>query len=157
MNIVVRKAEKTDSSSIAEMYSRCFEREKMHEIWVEANMNAFPRYAYYVAEQNAKPVGYACWVVKSGFRDRAVVELEQVGVLPQYSGKGIGKSLLLQSFEKFREHLMGLSIEVKAVYVTTREGNFAEDLYTKLFNIERQGVIKNYGSGDEVVLFGPCV
>ncbi len=74
-------------------------------------------------------------------------------VLPSFSGKGIGKELLCRSYDLFKLHLLCLGFGVKAVYMTTREGNFAESLYSKVFGVERHGVIKNYGSGNEVILF----
>lgn len=153
MDLVIRPASGGDLPTLVNVYGQCFPREKLHEVWVRANLAAFPRCKYYVAEADGEVVGYACWAVRAGFRDLSVVELEQVGVLPRYAGKGIGKSLLRDSFVMFEGHLEELAVRVKGIYITTREGNVAEALYTKLFGVQRQGLIRNYGSGDEVVLY----
>lgn len=153
MGIEVRVAEKEDLPSIYGVYANCFPREKLHDEWVNANFSAFPRMRYYVAIVDGVMVGYALWSIKSGFRDKSIVELEQLAVVPECRGQGVGKQLLEQSFDQFKFYLKEKNIEIKAVYLTTRDGNSAESLYRKVFSVEREGIIKNYGSGDEVILF----
>lgn len=153
MNIKVRLAVKDDLANISEVYKNCFPREKHHAEWISANFSAFPRMRYYVAIVDEMLIGYALWSVKSGFRDKSIVELEQLAVVPELRGRGTGKQLLEQSFDQFKQYLKERSIAIKAVYLTTRDGNNAEGLYRKVFGVEREGVIKNYGSGDEVILF----
>lgn len=153
MSIEVRKLDVAEVDTLVSIYSECFPKEIDHKEWLQANIQAFPRMIYYIALFNHKPVGYALWSVKSGFRPSSIVELEQLAVLPDFAGKGFGRELLQESFGQFKAHLNDRGIGVKAVYVSTREGNFAEKLYASVFAVERHGVIKNYGSGDEVILF----
>ncbi len=153
MEIEIRKLEFIEINSVYKIYSECFPSEKNHKVWLQANFNAFPRMVYFVATLNNENVGYSLWSVKNGFRESSIVELEQLAVLPSFSGKGVGKELLSQSYNLFKLHLLGLGFGVNAVYMTTREGNFAESLYAKVFGVERHGVIQNYGSGNEVILF----
>lgn len=153
MKFEVLVAEKDDLASISDIYERCFAREKNHAEWIEANFSAFPRMRYYLVSVDRVVVGYALWSVKSGFRDNSIVELEQLAVVPELRGRGVGKTLLEQSFDQFKQHLSEKGIAVKAIYLTTRDGNSAESLYHKVFGVEREGIIKNYGSGDEVILF----
>ena len=153
MEIEVRKLEFLELDFTCKIYSECFPREKNHKLWLQANFNAFPRMVYFVATFNNEIVGYSLWSIKNGFRENSIVELEQLAVLPSFSGKGIGKELLCRSYDLFKLHLLDLGFGVKAVYMTTREGNFAESLYSKVFGVERHGVIKNYGSRNEVILF----
>ena len=149
----IRKISEEDIPALTDVYETCFPREKLQKQWIEANFRSFPRIVYYIVEIESTIVGYIQWSVKSGFRDNSVVELEQLAVLPGHSGKGFGSKLIEQTFELFKEHLFDLGVGVKAVYVTTREGNFAEKLYMKVLGVERSAIIKEYGSGDEVVLF----
>lgn len=153
MKFEVLVAEKDDLASIAGIYEKCFSRERNHGEWIKANFSAFPRMRYYLVIIDQVIVGYALWSVKSGFRDKSIVELEQLAVVPELRGRGVGKELLEQSFDQFKRHLHEKGIAVKAIYLTTRDGNSAEGLYRKVFGVEREGVIKNYGSGDEVILF----
>ncbi|MEH6453784.1 MAG: GNAT family N-acetyltransferase [Psychromonas sp.] len=151
--VQVRQVELSEMDSLREIYSLCFPNEILQDEWVMSNMCSYPRMVYYVAICDDDVVGYAHWSVKSGFRDRAIVELEQVAVLPRFSKRGIGEYLLDQSFSLFKAHLSLLGVGIKGIYITTREGNFAENLYKRVFAVERQGVIENYGSGNEVILF----
>lgn len=42
-------------------------------------------------------VGYIQWIQKSGFRNESVIELEQIAVLQNKRGKGIGALLIRES------------------------------------------------------------
>lgn len=153
MKFEVLVAGKDDLANISGIYEKCFSREKNHDEWIKANFSAFPRMQYYLVIVDRVVVGYALWSVKNGFRDKSIVELEQLAVVPEFRGRGVGKELLEHSFDQFKQHLAEKAIAVKAIYLTTRDGNNAEGLYRKVFGVEREGIIKNYGSGDEVILF----
>lgn len=156
MNLIIQAAETCHLPDIAAVYQTCFGREKYHAQWINANFQALPRMRYYVAIVDDHVVGYALWSVKNGFRDRSIVELEQVAVMSACRGTGIGKQLLERSFDQFGSSLKAMDLEIKAIYLTTRDGNEAEGLYRKVFGVERQGVISNYGSGDELILYRRC-
>ena len=74
-------------------------------------------------------MGYIIWVQKSGFRPEAVLELEQLAVLPGARGQGWGKTLILDSLPQVKQHLAGQDSTLKHVLVTTRADNFAQKLY----------------------------
>lgn len=154
MMCAIRKAEKNDISQIAAVYESCFPREVNHLQWIEASFNSFPKGNYYVLEKEGILVGYILWCFKNGFRGKSIIELEQVGVLKAYAGQGLGKKLIEESYAQFQEHAMQQGFDIGAVIVTTSDGNFAEKLYTSVLGVSRSAVIKGYGSGDEVILFG---
>ena len=149
----IRKAQSQDIDDIASIYRDCFPRELNHKLWIESSFKSYPRGVYYVIESEGVIVAYILWCVKNGFRKNTIVELEQIGVSPQNSGKGFGRQLIAQSFELFKEHVSSLGHTVGAVMVTTSEGNFAENLYTSTLDVTRAAVLKGYGSGNEVILY----
>jgi len=151
--IQVRQIEQSEANCLNEIYAACFPNEILQDEWIKSNMCSYPRMVYYVAECDEEIIGYAHWSVKSGFRSHSIVELEQVAVMPKYGRRGIGEYLLKQSFLQYKAHLSLLGVAIKGIYITTREGNFAENLYKRIFSVERQGIINNYGSGNEVILF----
>lgn len=150
---MIRQANKSDIKHISKVYSVCFPREMNHEIWINCCFNSFPKSIYYVYELHNDIQGYILWSVKNGFRADTIIELEQLGVHPEHARQGIGRKLITKSFETFKSHIVELGLDVGSVMVTTSEGNYAEGLYKSTLGVTRNGIIKEYGSGNELVLF----
>ena len=155
--MTVRAAEKNDIAAIAEVYQACFPREKNHVLWIESSFNTYPRGVYYVVEVEGQVRGYILWCVKNGFREKSIIELEQIGIHPEAAGRGLGKRLMVESLAPFKAHVRRQGCDVGAVMVTTSEGNFAEKLYQSTLGVSRAAVISGYGAGDEVILYNASV
>ncbi|SMO45217.1 GNAT family N-acetyltransferase [Fodinibius sediminis] len=149
----IREANQSDIPRISDIYQACFPRERDHRVWVEATFNAAPRCIYYVIEQDGAPAGYILWCVKNGFRKNTIAELEQIGVHPDHTRKGLARKLIDTSFAKFKKHISDRGYAVGAIFVTTSEGHFAEDLYISTLEVSRSAVISDYGNGNEVILY----
>jgi len=149
----IRLATEHDIDSIAQVYLRCFPNERSHLLWIKSSFKSFPRSVYYVIERQGTIAGYILWCVKNGFREATIVELEQVAVDPQYSGAGLGRRLITDSFEKFKRHVEDIGHKVAAVMVTTTEGNYAENLYISTLKVSRAAILSGYASGNEVILY----
>ncbi len=149
----VRAAEEADIDSIASVYKACFPGELDHELWIRSSFNAYPRGVYYVATVDGRVCGYILWCVKNGFRRETIIELEQVGVHPDFAGQGLGRALIEESVKRFRQHLADLGHGIGAILVTTSEGNFAEGLYASTLGVSRAAAIADYGSGTELILY----
>jgi GNAT superfamily N-acetyltransferase len=76
-----------------------------------------------------------------------------VAVAPEYSGAGLGRRLIADTFEKFKQHVEETGHKVGAVMVTTTEGNYAENLYISTLNVSRAAMLCGYASGNEVILY----
>ena len=150
---MIRQATNSDTKHISTVYSVCFPREANHDLWINSCFNSFPKSIYYVYEEYNNIQGYILWSVKNGFRTNAIIELEQLGVHPDNSGQGIGRKLITQSFEMFKSHIAELGFNLGSVMVTTSEGNYAEELYKSTLGVTRNGIIKEYGSGNELILY----
>jgi ribosomal protein S18 acetylase RimI-like enzyme len=153
----IRHAIQNDIESIAGIYLTCFPDERNHILWVKSSFSAFPRAVYYVIEHQGVIAGYILWCVKNGFRDLTIAELEQIAVDPEYSGGGLGRKLIEDSFEQFKKHVEDTGHRVSAVMVTTTEGNYAENLYKSTLNVSRAAVLAGYGSGNEIILYNASV
>ncbi len=151
--MIIRQAKKTDIKSITKVYAVCFPRETNHEVWISSGINSFPKSVYYVCIEGECIQGYILWSVKNGFRANSIVELEQIGVHPEQTGKGIGRKLITESYELFKNHITDLGHNVGSIMVTTSEGNYAEELYKSTLGVTRNGIILEYGSGNELILF----
>lgn len=92
------------------------------------------------------------WNQKSGFRSEAVVELEQIAVLPSHHGKGIGSSLIEETLPLVKYQLTKQGSVLKHVTVTTRADNHAQKLYRDILGAEVEATIANLYSGDEVLM-----
>jgi len=150
---MIRQASKSDIKQISTVYSVCFSNEVSHDMWINSCFNSFPKSVYYVYEECHEVQGYILWSVKNGFRTNTIIELDQIGVHPDYSGQGVGRKLITHSFEMFKSHIAGLGLNIGSVLVTTSEGNYAEELYKSTLGVTRNGIIKKYGSGNELILF----
>ena len=149
----IRKATEADIESIAAVYQACFPNELNHDLWIRASLSSYPKGVYYVVSIDDRICGYILWCVKNGFRDKTIVELEQIGIHPEFSGKGLGRKLIEDTVEKFREHVGALGHAVDAILVTTAKGNFAEKLYESTLGVSRAAELSNYGSGTELILY----
>ena len=149
----IREAKEEDIERIAGIYKECFPKEENHTLWIASSFRSYPRGVYYVISIEGQLSGYILWCVKNGFRDKTIVELEQIGIHPDSSGKGLGRALIEITLNKFKDHLSSLGHNVGAIIVTTTEGNFAEKLYQSTLGVSRAALITGFGSGDEVILY----
>jgi predicted N-acetyltransferase YhbS len=149
----IRPLQQQDIENTARVHKAAFVRQEMSNEWIRSNSKAFPRIQYYVAEnQDKEIVGYIHWSQKSGFRREVVLELEQLAVVPQYHGKGIGTKLIKESLPQVNCQLATRGAEIKHVIVTTRSDNHAQKLYKKTIGAEVEATISNLYSADEVFM-----
>lgn len=153
MTFKVRLMHEKDISAVARIHGESFSRQSASSKWVSCNFNAYPRVMMFVAENDVGDViGYIQWLQKSGFRKDAVVELEQLAVLPEFRGKGVGAKLITDSLRDLSRYLEENDSKLKAILVTTRSDNDAQKLYKKILGANIAGVIKNLYSHDEVIM-----
>jgi len=154
--VIIRLMQEGDLSEAALVHQSAFTRQRRSFEWLQCNLKAFPRYMIYVAELDEQPeskvVGYIIWVQKSGFRPEAVLELEQLAVLPECQGQGVAKALILESLSLVKQQLAEQDSVLKHVLVTTRADNFAQQLYKKTLGAEVESTISNLYSADEVLM-----
>ncbi|MDG6913393.1 MAG: GNAT family N-acetyltransferase, partial [Nitrososphaerota archaeon] len=74
---------------------------------------------YWVIESDGQVNGYILWSEKGGFREQAVLELEQIAVQKQVRGQGMGRELILRSLEEVEKRLHERGARLKLVEVTT--------------------------------------
>jgi ribosomal protein S18 acetylase RimI-like enzyme len=150
-NIAIRSANPTDLEGIAAVHGKSFVRQSHSLEWVTATAKSYPRTRYFVAEHDARIVGYIVWAEKSGFRAEAVVELEQIAVLPEFRDQGVGRALI-ESLVDVDEALRTRKARIKAVLITTRLDNKAWRLYQTALGAEVQATIIDLYSADEVFM-----
>ena len=151
--ITIRAMTQKDIQTVAHIHSEAFSRQFASTKWVTCNFNAHPRILMYVAiAENDQVVGYIQWLQKSGFRKEAVLELEQIAVLPKFQGKKIGTALIEQSLYLVKIFLEKENAILKAILVTTRADNDAQKLYARVLKAKVTATISNLYSADEVVM-----
>ena len=148
----VRLMTESDLKETASVHQTAFPRQRMSYEWLQCNLNAFPRFLPYVLEVESKIVGYIVWSQKSGFRPEAVLELEQLAILPNYQGKGYGTTLIEKSFLLVEEQLESVGSTIKHALVSTRADNQAQRLYANVLGAEVEVTISNLYSADEVLM-----
>ena len=149
---MIRFMQKDDLNETSIVHKTAFTRQRLSLEWLECNLNAFPRFLSFVAEIEGSIVGYITWSQKSGFRPEAILELEQIAVLPRYHNQGIGKKLIENSLPLVRKQLNQQSSKLKHIIVTTRADNHAKKLYKSTLGAEVEAIISNLYSADEVFM-----
>ncbi len=155
MDLIIRRMRENDIDGMIKVYLDCFKGMKDPEIvekWIKCNFNAYPRMQYFVAEMDRRVVGYILWVEKGGFREEAVLELEQIGVLSGYRGQGIGSKLIMESLGEMKRYLKERGSKLKLVEVTTGTSNQAQKLYIKTLKAKPECLIKDLFRGDELIM-----
>lgn len=153
MTIHIRPFIKEDLENTARVHKAAFIRQQLSLKWIYCNSKAFPRAQYFVAEiRDGEIAGYIHWSQKSGFRPEVVLELEQLAVLPEHHGKGIGTRLIMDSLPQLQAQLATRGASIKHIIVTTRADNYAQKLYKKTLGAEVEATISNLYSADEVIM-----
>ncbi|MET0084322.1 MAG: GNAT family N-acetyltransferase [Sedimenticola sp.] len=152
MTLTIRKMEGSDIAKSAVVHREVFKRQNQSLDWMQCNYNAFPKTICFVAEEDDSIVGYIVWSQKGGFRPEVVLELEQIGVLLNKQGRGIGKLLIEDSLLSVRTLLADKGSMLKHIVVTTRSDNYAQDLYKTTLGVKVEATIKDLFSHDEVFM-----
>ncbi len=148
MKLEIRAYREGDLDAVAGVHSASFPRQLRSRDWIAASSRAYPKTRIYVADTEAGVIGFAMWTEKSGFRAQAVLELEQIAVAPEHRRRGIAEALIRRSLAEVEKELETL----KAVVVTTRADNAAQQLYRKTLGAEVEATIASLYSGDEVLM-----
>jgi len=142
-----------DISVVASVHSEQFARQRHSANWVSCNFSAFPRIMMFVARnEKDRVIGYIQWIQKSGFRQDAIIELEQIAVHQDYQGIGIGEKLIRESLSSVRAYLDDNHSKLKSILITTRADNKSQKLYKKTLDAKVVSVIKGLYSYDEVIM-----
>jgi ribosomal protein S18 acetylase RimI-like enzyme len=144
--------DESDISSVAEIHRQAFKRQQDSELWIKCNFQAYPRMQYFLADDCSSPIGYIVWSQRSGFRPEVVLELEQIAVLKEYQGKGIGTQLITESLQFVRKQLSKRNATIKHIIVNTRADNMSQNLYRKTLGVKIEYTIKDLYSHDEVFM-----
>jgi ribosomal protein S18 acetylase RimI-like enzyme len=153
MPVIILHMHKDDIDAVAKVHAEQFPRQLDSVRWIGCNFAAFPRIMMFVArDEKDKVIGYIQWIQKSGFRQQSVIELEQIAVLKNQQGKGVGTLLIEKSLKYIKEYLDDIDSNLKAILVTTRTDNSAKSLYEKVLKAKEIAVIKDLYSHDEVIM-----
>lgn len=153
--VCIEKLKREDIPYIAKIASIYFHGLKNYYDalkWIECNFNAFPRMQYFIAKFGNDIVGYILWMEKGGFRKEAVWELEQIAVLPEYRGKGIGEKMIKESFENIKKYTHARGSKIKLILITTSAENLAQKIYSKVLGAKVECIIKDLFRSDEVIM-----
>lgn len=127
--------------------------EKQSESWIKSKKSALEEGIgnYFVAVENKKTVGYIFWTRIGGIRD--IIELEQIGVNPEYHGQGIGTRLIDESIEKMELYVREKGFDgIQKVRVTTGTENEAQRLYVKTLGAKLNTTEYELYDGDEAIM-----
>ncbi|MCH7828837.1 GNAT family N-acetyltransferase [Patescibacteria group bacterium] len=148
---------KEDLGIVAQLNKECFPEDNSTltdaREWIEANWKAAPRTSYFVLiDEEGQVEGYILWLEKGGFRKEAVLELEQIAVIPSQRGRGGGRTLIQQTLPQLKERLALQGRTIKLIEVTTAADNEAQRLYRDTLGAEVEATIHDLFRGNEVIM-----
>ena len=141
-----------DVAAVAAVHAAAFPRQLNSVEWVSCNLATYPRIQCFVAVKDGNIVGFIQWIQKSGFREKVVLELEQIAVAPSFRDTGIGRALITRSLPMVQSQLAERGAAITKIIVTTRSDNAAQKLYQSTLGAEVEATISNLYSADEVFL-----
>lgn len=159
--IVVRKATEGDLAAIAKINAGSFTGNRADEgkafEWVSALFRAYPAYHYFVAVRDGDVVGYIGWQVHGGFlRPEPVIELEQLAIIAEAQGQGVGSALTRESTEAIacwmRENNPRLEGAIRAIVWAYADNPAALAVYGKDFTDGTRGLRVQYDGKAENML-----
>lgn len=112
---VLRRAERADAPALIQLIVALADYEKLpppdaeaRERLIEHGFGERPRFEAWLAWVNEQPVGYAMlFETYSSFLARPTLYLEDVFLLPEYRGRGIGKMLFRHCIQLAQERDCG--------------------------------------------------
>jgi len=152
MKVNVRRVKKDELANVAKIHEVAFSRQRYSIEWLKCSYHSFPKSLFYVLESQSKVLGYIIWSQKSGFRPEAILELEQLAILPTHQSKGLGAKILTESLKLVKQQLLKQESKLKHIIVSTRSDNSAQALYRKVLGAEVEAIISNLYSFDEVFM-----
>jgi ribosomal protein S18 acetylase RimI-like enzyme len=153
--LMIKPAYQKDLSAIAKINLACFHgcaNLKESQKWVFCNFRAWPRFQYFIIKEKNKTIGYILWYFKGGWRQKSVLELEQIAIDPNCQGQGFGIRLIQESLNQLMKYLKKEKRKLKAILVTTGTEQKAKELYEKTLKAKPTAKIKGLFRGDEIIL-----
>jgi GNAT superfamily N-acetyltransferase len=160
-NYLVRRATEGDLARIAAINAQVFNGNKDNieaaKEWVRCWFCAFPLYQYFVIECGGEVAGYVGWEVKGGFKRPApVVELEQLGIDPQFQKRGLASLLTEESLRTLVLWIGSTNNRIEShihVVVWAYALNFnAQKVYAGTFTDGVKGFREQFGDRGETML-----
>lgn len=152
----IREMVYEDIPYIVDIYMQSFKGMRDYnrvERWITIKFNSKPISIYYVALLDNKVIGYILWSEHGGFRDNAIIELEQIAVSKMHRCKGVASRLIVDSLRMFnKDYIASRGARIKLVMVTTAYTNNAKRLYEKVLNAKQVAVINDLYASDESIL-----
>lgn len=149
MNLEIRRMNESDVEAVASVHRAAFPDERESDLWIRSNFAAYPRLQYFVAVRDSTIAGYVVWIQKCGFRQRQLLELEQIAVHPFHQRAGIGETLIRGSLPLVKEELARRNARIENILVTTSAENFARRLYEKTLGAKAVHLFKEYVNGHD--------
>jgi ribosomal protein S18 acetylase RimI-like enzyme len=150
-----RLATEADLPRLAELGAAAFSGLRPAERglrWIRTSWAASDRFEYWVIESHGRVAGYILWAERGGFREKAVLELEQITVDSSLRNRGLATRLVRNSLEGVKARLADRGAELKLVEVTTGTHQSAMGFYRQALGAEPVAVIPDLFGGDECVM-----
>lgn len=152
----IRMMTPSDTDAVAEIHHQAFptdtDSQSKSKTWIQSKYKGWPINRYFVAHSEQEVVGYIMWVEMGGFRQSAVLELEQIAVRASFRGKGIGSQLVDESLATMCNFIVEEKRQLKLVQITTAKTNDAQKLYKKTMGAEICCTKPDFYEDDEVVM-----
>ncbi len=132
MNVEMRIATENDAEQIGFVLNKCYNIENIEE-GKKIFLNEIKKgHRFLVSVFETKVVGIASWLTH-GLPKHGLVEMDRIGLLPEFRGKGISKSLFDFLVEDIKKYYIENASHLRKLYLLTHEDNkIAQDFYERI-------------------------
>ena len=151
--ITYRPATIKDAIGIATVLKESYNIKSIEE-GIEAFKNETAKqYHFIVADDDGRIAGITTWQVH-GLPKHGLCELDRIAVLPEYQGKGIGKSLFKTLLKAANEAYKKQGQKLRKLYLMAHADNKAAQLFYRKLGLKHEATLKShyYKDKDEYVM-----
>ena len=151
--IQYRPATTKDAIGIATVLKESYNIKTIEEgVEVFRNETA-KQYHFIIADDNGRIAGITTWQMH-GLSKHGLCELDRIAVLPDYQGKGIGKSLFKTLLKAANDEYQKHGQKLRKLYLMTHAGNKAAQLFYRKLGLKHEATLKGhyYKDKDEYVM-----
>ena len=148
----IRKATSKDAKGIANVLVKSYNIKDLKEGISVFKNETKKNHNYIVAEEKGKIIGIVTWLMH-GLPKHQLCELDRIGVLPEYRGKGVARQLFNALIKDAKAFYKKNKSKLRKLYLLTHADNIrAHKFYEKLgFNHETTLKQHYYKNKDEYV------
>ncbi|MBN2101896.1 MAG: GNAT family N-acetyltransferase [Candidatus Aenigmarchaeota archaeon] len=143
MNIKYRRAKESDAEEIGFVLKECYNIKDVDE-GKETFLSELEKgHNFVVSFSETGIIGIASWIIH-GLPKHGLAELDRIGLLPEFRGKGVSKFLFEFLFEDIKKYYKEKGYTLRKLYLLTHEDNMRAQEFYKVLGFSYEVTLKDH-------------